>query len=100
MKVLVAQLCRLFAFPWTVAHQASLSVAFSRQEYWSGLSFPFLPDPGIRPRSPTLQVDSLPSELPGEHKTLIEVALNSVYFLAIIKNTKKNVDYMLWKNVS
>ena len=42
---------------------------FSRPEYWSGLPFPFpgdLPDPGIKPRSPTLQVDSLPSEPPGK----------------------------------
>ena len=58
---------RLFAIPWTVAHQASLSMGFSRQEYWSGLPFPFpggLPDPGIEPRSPTLQSDALPSEPP------------------------------------
>ena len=55
--------------PWTVVRQASPSVGFSRQEYWSGLSFPSprdLPDPGIEPRSPALQVDSLPSELPGK----------------------------------
>ena len=41
----------LFASPWTVAHQAPLSMGFSRQEYWSGLPFPpprDLPDPGIR----------------------------------------------------
>ena len=40
-----------------------------RQEYWSGLPFPSpgdLPDPGIEPGSPTLQVDSLPNELPGK----------------------------------
>ena len=51
--------------PWTVAHQGPLSMEFSRQEYWSGLPFPSpgdLPDPGIEPRSPALQVDSLPSE--------------------------------------
>ena len=44
--------------PWTAAHQAPLSMGFSRQEYWSGLSFPCpgdLPDPGIEPRSPSLQ---------------------------------------------
>ena len=43
-------------------------MGFSRQEYWSGLPFPSpedLPDPGIEPRSPALQADSLPSELPG-----------------------------------
>ena len=52
-----------FATPWTVACQASLSMEFSRQEYWSGLPFPFPgdgPDPGIEPRSPALQADSLP----------------------------------------
>ena len=41
---------------------------FSRQEYWSGLPFPFpgdLPDTGMEPRSPTLQADALPSEPPG-----------------------------------
>ena len=51
--------------PWTVAHQAPLSMEFSRQEYWSGQSFPFpgdLTDPGFEPRSPALQADSLPSE--------------------------------------
>ena len=42
--------------PWTVAHQASLSMEFSRQEYWSGLALPALgnlPDPGIKPESPS-----------------------------------------------
>ena len=54
---------RLFATPWTVAHQAPLSMKFSRQEYWSGLPYPppgDLPDPGIEPSSPAWQVDSLP----------------------------------------
>ena len=48
---------RLFATPWTVAHQAPLSMRFSRQEYWSGLPFPSpgdLPDPGTEPGSPAL----------------------------------------------
>ena len=55
----------LFTIPWTVAHQVPLSVEFSREEYWSRLPFPSpgdLPDPGIKPRSPALQADSLPSE--------------------------------------
>ena len=46
---------RPFATPWTVAHQAPLSMEFSRQEYWSGLPFPspgYLPNPGIKPGSP------------------------------------------------
>ena len=61
---------RLFATPWTVAYQASLSMRFSRQEYWSGLPFPSpgdLPDPGVELVSSTLLADALPSELPGEY---------------------------------
>ena len=61
MCVLVAQSRRLFATPWTAAHQALLSRRFSRQEYWSGLPFPS-PNPGIEPKSPALQADSLPTE--------------------------------------
>ena len=54
-----------FVTPWTVAHQAPLSMGFSRQEYWSGLPFTSsgdLPDPGIEPRSLAWWTDSLPSE--------------------------------------
>ena len=50
------------ATPWTVTHQASLPMGFSRQKYWSGLPCPppgDLPNPGIKPRSPPLQADSL-----------------------------------------
>ena len=60
---------RLFVTPWTVAHQAPLSMEFSRQEYWSGLPFPSpgdLPNLEIKPRSPALQADSLPSEPQGK----------------------------------
>jgi len=59
---------QLFVTPWTVACQASPSMGFSKQEYLNGLPFPStedLPDPGIKPGSPTLQADSLPSELPS-----------------------------------
>ena len=68
-SVLVLSHVQLFATPMTVAHRAPLSMGFSRQEYWSGLPCPSpgdLPDPGIKPGSPTLQMDSLPSEPPGE----------------------------------
>ena len=57
------------AAPWTVARQAPLSMGFSRQEYWSGLPFPFpgdLLDPSTELGSPALQADSLPPELPGK----------------------------------
>ena len=69
MKVKSLSPVRLFATPWTVAYQASLSMVFSRQRYWSGLPFPSpgdLLDPRIEPWSPTLQADALPSEPPGE----------------------------------
>ena len=58
-----------FVYVWTVAHQAPMSMEFSRQEYWSGKPFPSpgdLPNPGTEPGSPTLQADSLPSEPPGK----------------------------------
>ena len=48
---------RLFATPWTVAHQAPPSIGFSRHEYWCGLPFPSpgdFPDPEIEPGSPAL----------------------------------------------
>ena len=60
---------RLFATPWTVAYQASPSMGFSRQEFWSGLPFPSpgdLPNPGIEPGSPALEADALTSESPGK----------------------------------
>ena len=60
---------QLSAAPRILAHQAPLSVGFSRQEYWSGLLCPSpgnLPNPGIKPRSPAFQADSLPTEPPGK----------------------------------
>ena len=63
----------LFAIPWTVGCQAPLSTEFSRQEYWSGEPFPSpgdLPNPGIKPRSPSLQEDSLRSEPPQKPKNI------------------------------
>ena len=63
---------------WTVHHQAPLSMGFSRQQYWSGLSFPSpedLPDPGIEPRSPALQTDTLLSESPGKSRLKLKPRL-------------------------
>ena len=63
-----------------IAHQAPLSLEFSREEYWSGLPFPIpkdLPDPGIKPRSPALQADSLPSEPPG--KSLVSCSTSTIF---------------------
>ena len=77
VKVTVKSLScvRLFATPWTVAHRASPSMGFSRQEYWSWLPFPSpgdLPDPGIKPGSPTLEADALTSEPPGKPRQFLK----------------------------
>ena len=69
-KVLGAQSC-LFVTTWTIACQLPLCMGFSRQECWNGLPFPSpedLSNPGIKPRSPALQADSLPAEPPGKAK--------------------------------
>ena len=89
-KVLVSQSCLLFATPWTVACQAPLSMEFSRQEYWSEYPFPSpgdLPNPGIKPRSPALQADSLPSEPQGAWAWLMIVLIcnNSLWLYFITK---------------
>ena len=63
-----------FVTPWTIAYQAPLSIGFSRQECWSGQPFPSsgdLPNPGIKPRSPASQTDSLTSELLGKPRKTI-----------------------------
>ena len=73
VKVRLLSRVRLFATPWTVAYQASLSLGFSRQEYWSGLPFPSpgaLPDPGIKPGSPAPEADALTFEPPGKPLSL------------------------------
>jgi len=57
------------ASPWTIAHQAPLSMECSRQEYWSALPFPppgDLPDPGIKPMSPALAGGFFTTEPPGK----------------------------------
>ena len=67
-------LCPTLATTWTVARWASLSIGFSRQGYWSWLSFLFqgnIPEPGIEPRSPKLQADSLLTELPGKYLNIL-----------------------------
>ena len=68
MKVKSLSRVRLFVTLRTITDQVPLSMGLSRQEYWSGLPFPSpgdLPDPGIKPRCPALQVDILTSEPPG-----------------------------------
>ena len=74
----VVQSCPTLATPWTAAYQAPPSMGFSRQEYRSGVPSPSpgdLPDPGIKPGSPALQADTLPSEPPGKLMMLITQAV-------------------------
>ena len=69
VRMLVPQSCQLFVTPWTAAHQAPLSMGFSKQEYWSGLPLPSpgdLPNTGIKPGVSGMQADSLPSQPPGK----------------------------------
>ena len=75
------------ATPWTVAHQAPPSVGFSRQEYWSRLPFSSpgdLPNPGIEPRSPTLQADALTQEC-SNYSTIALISHASKVMLKILQ---------------
>ena len=73
------------ATPWTVAHQAPLSMEFSRQEYWRGLPFPSpgdLPDPETEPGSLTLQAEPLSSEppwKPSSKRTRLKMKIPRTY---------------------
>ena len=76
----------LFVTHCAVAHQAPLSVGILRQEYWSGLSSPpagDLPNPGIEPRSPSLQADSLPSDTLGKPLLLTSPTFKSQVCLCL-----------------
>ena len=78
----------LFVTLWTEARQASLSMGFSRQEHWNGLLFPSpgdLPNPGIKPTSPALQADSLPTEPPGKPKPGLR-SIQTYYEVAIMSS--------------
>ena len=68
LTILLPVLLLVSIYILSLAHQTPPSLGFSRQEYWSGLPFPSpgdLPDPGIEPRSPTLQAEALISQPPG-----------------------------------
>ena len=75
---------RLFVTSWTIQ-----SKEYSRPKYWSGQPFPFpgdLPNPGIKPRSPTLKTDSLPAEPQGKPKN---IGVGSIFLLQQIFLTQE-----------
>ena len=80
MKVLVTQSSQTLRDLMDYSPPASSVMEFSRQEYWSGLLFPSpgdLPASGMEHGSPTLEVDSLPSEPPGKPMTNVNNVLKS-----------------------
>ena len=71
-----------FVTPWTIAFQASLSMGFPRQEYWSGLPFSSagdLPDPGVKPMSPALQAYFLPLSHQGSLNSGLRISKYYAY---------------------
>ena len=100
-SVFVTQLCPTVCDPMDCSPcQAPLSTEFSRQEYWGGLPFPSpgdLPDPGIKPRSPALQVDSLLSEPPekSHFKTHNCSILKTFLLILKLKETSRFEDERL-----
>ena len=83
---LITKLCSTLATSWTVFHQVPLSMDFSRQEYWNGLSCPSagdLPNQGIEPKSPASLMDSLPTELPELHLLIFKVIIIWWLFVSI-----------------
>ena len=91
MKVKVKSLSHvgLSVITRTLAYQAPPSMGFSRQEYWSGFPFPSpgnLPNPGIKPRSPTLQADTLPCESPACYRYNQVLILGASQVALVVKN--------------
>ena len=89
---------QLFATLWTVAHPAPLYMRFSRQEYWSGLPCPSLrdlPNPGIKPRSPVLQVDFLPTELQEKPKNTGVSSLSLLQWIFLTQESNRGLLHCL-----
>ena len=99
VKCMLLSCVRLFATPWTISHQALLSMEFSRQEYWSVLPFPSLgdyPHSGIQSRSPALQADSSPSRF---HNTQYNTGRlwSIIWLLRSISYSPSPKYYTSWK---
>ena len=87
---------QVFVTPWTIQ-----SMEFSRPEYWSGEPFPStgdLPNPGIEPRSPALQADSLPAEPQGKPENSLkkrEIINKQVIHSSCLLNSNKDKYYRI-----
>ena len=99
----VTKSCPTLVTPWTVIHQAPLSMGFLRQEYWSGLPFPSLrdlPNPRIKPTSPELACRFFTTESPGKPKggaSNLIFNKSCLWFWCIIKFEKQCLSRMsLW----
>ena len=95
-KVKSLSCVRFLVTPLPVACQAPPSVGFSRQEYWSGLPFPF-PDPVIEPEPLALQADPLPSEPPG--KSMLtplcwDKELSNLFKITQLVNARKKTEIL------
>ena len=89
---------QFFVTPCAVACQALLSMGFSRQEYWGGLPCPSLgdiPNPGIKPRAWTLQIDSLPFKPSGPLRTVKSKNIDNIKFWWWCKATRILIHF-LW----
>ena len=78
-----------FAAPWTIGHQAPMSMGFSRQEHQSGLPFPSpedLPDPGMEAMSPALAAGFFTTEPPGRPNVLPYVDLICISLITSINH--------------
>ena len=91
MKALIVQSCRTLCDFMDCSSPGSSVHEFSRQEYWSRLPFPSpgdLPNPGIKPKSPTLQADSLLSEPPLNDNNLVILFHTSLPLLQLLVLTR------------
>ena len=91
--------CPTLCDPMYVAHQAPLSMEFSRQEYWSGLQFLSpgdLPNPRIKPRSPALQADSLPAEPQGKPKNTGVGSLSLLQWIFLTLESNQGLLHCRW----
>ena len=96
---LVTQPCPTVWTPWTVAPRLLCPWRFPRQEYWSRLpcSPPGnLPNPGIKPRPPTLQADSLPSEPPWKHKNTRVGILSNFQGIFLTQESNQGLLHFRW----